>query len=361
MKSTIGLFLVGCAVIGTLFTLTNYGNHAVDGGYVAYVYTNPIWGKKQFDSTINGPGGTGYWAWRRETLNISVTPWTMEEKFNDILAKDKLMMQAQASLVFRIDRTKVREFVEDYGAMNEVGKNEPSAIIKDAYNSFIQQHFRSAIRSEVSKYNGLDASANIPQITRAVEAELKRKFEGTPFIVESVTIGSTTPPKSVTDGVTKKVEQTQAYERQTIERQMAEQQIEIQKAQGQAAANKAAEEAEGRKRVAQAEADAALYKQQRDAEARLFSAQKEAEGILMVATANAEGKKKEAEALDQYSRAIGGNYVSLKFVENLDKLKLPNTVVGADFVGQLSGMLRGVTIDGTPVLKTVAPGVITAE
>lgn len=343
------------ACVTTIFVFANFGNHGVDGGYVAYVYQNPIMGEKKFVSTINGPGGTGFWCWRYNTLDISVTPWTMEEQFKDILAKDKLMMEAQASLVFRVDRTKVREFVENYGAMKEVSHADPKDIIQDAYGSFIQQHFRSAIRSEVSKYNGLDASSNIPQITRAVESELKNKFEGTPFIVESVTIGYTTPPKSVTDGVTKKVEQTQAYERQTIERQMAEQQIDIQKAQGQAAANKAAEEANGRKLVAQAEADAALYKQQKEAEAKLYSAQKDAEGILMVATAQAEGKKKEAEALEQYSRAIGGNYVSLKFVENLDKLKLPNTVVGADFVGQLSGMLRGVTIDGTPVLKTVVP------
>ena len=350
------LAFIGLA-LGGLFTLVNFGNHTVDGGYCAYVYSDPICGKKEFKDVISGPGGTGFWVWRYRTLDISVTPWTVEEKFDDILAKDKLMMSAQASLVFRINRARVKEFVENYGAMAEVDK-QPKSIILDAYSSFIQQHFRSAIRAEVSKYNGLDASANIPAITKAVEDELKNRFEGTPFIVESVTIGSTTPPKSVTDGVTKKVEATQAFERQTVERDMAKQQEEIQEAQGRAAARKAEQEAEGQRLAAKAKSDAELYAAQREADAKLYSQQKDAEGLLMIAKAQAEGKKMEAEALDVYSKAIGPNYISLEFVRNLDRLHLPTTVVGADFVSQLSGMLKGITIDGTQTLNSIAPGVI---
>lgn len=312
MTTTKLVSLIG-AVLVALFALCNFGNHSVDGGYVAYVYQNPIWGEKNFKSTLNGPGGTGYWCWRYETLDISVTPWTIEETFKDILAKDKLMMTAQASLVFHIDRTKVREFVENYGAMKEVNRSKPEAIITDAYQSFIQQHFRSAIRSEVSKYNGLDASANIPSITTAVETTLKKRFDGTPFVVDSVTIGSTTPPQSVIDGVTKKVETSQAYERQTIEKEMAKQQIEIQEAAGRAAAKKAEQEAEGQRLAKQQIADAELY-----------AARAEAEAIAVVGKAR-------AEAMRQQSEAIGGNYVNLKFVENMKSLNVPQTLVGQDF------------------------------
>lgn len=353
-NTIVGAIFIAVIAFCGLFTLLNFGNHSVDGGYVGYVYSNPLMGKKEFKGIINGPGGTGFWAWRQELLPISVTPWTVEENFGDILAKDKLMMNAQASLVFRINKARVKEFVEDYGAMSEVDR-KPESIIMDAYNSFIKQHFRSAIRAEVSKYNGLDASANIPSITRAVESQLKTRFENTPFIVESVTIGSTTPPKTVTEGVTKKVEATQAYERQSIERDMARQQEEIQEAQGRAAARKAEQEAEGQRLAAKAKADATLYAANRDAEAKLFAQQKEAEGILLVAKAQAEGKKAEAEALTEYSRAIGDKFVMLELVRNLDKLKLPQTVVGADFVKELSGVVKGVTVDGAKVVETIKP------
>lgn len=353
-KGCLFALVVGVVTFGGLFTLMNFGNHSVDGGYVGYVYSNPIMSQKEFKNIINGPGGTGFWAWRQELLPISVTPWTVEEKFDDILAKDKLMMNAQASLVFRINKARVKEFVEDYGAMSEVDR-KPESIIMDAYNSFIKQHFRSAIRAEVSRYNGLDASANIPAITNAVELQLKARFEGTPFIVESVTIGSTTPPKSVTEGVTKKVEATQAYERQTIERDMARQQEEIQEAQGRAAARKAEQEAEGQRLAAKAKADAELYSAQREAEAQLFARQKEAEGVLVLARAQAEGKKAEAEALTLYSKAIGDNYVALEFVKNLDRLHLPQTIVGSDFMQQIGGMFKGVTIDGSKAVNAVLP------
>lgn len=325
---TVGAFI---GAFGAVFTLSNFGNHSVDGGYVAYVYSNPIMDKKEYKGTIPGPGGTGFWAWRQETLNISVTPWTMDELFDDILAKDKLMMKAQASLVFRIDRTKVREFVENYGAMKEVNVDKPEGIIKDAYVSFIQQHFRSAIRSEVSKYDGLDASSNIPQITKAVESCLKAKFEGTPFIVESVTIGSTTPPKSVTEGVTKKVEVAQAYERQATELAMSQRSVEIKEAEGRAAARKAEQEAEGQRLAAKQKADAELYTAKAQADAKLYAAKVEAESIAAVGAA-------EAQAIKAKSDAIGSGYVNLRFVENLDKLKLPSTMVGGDIVQQIIGM-----------------------
>lgn len=330
-----GVIAAGVAAAGIIFAFCNFGNHAVDGGYVAYVYSNPIMGKKEFISTINGPGGTGFWSWRLQTVDISVTPWTMEETFDDILAKDKLMMNAQASLVFRIDRTKVREFVENYGALKEVNNDDPASIIKDAYLSFIQQHFRSAIRSEVSKYDGLDASSSIPQITRAVETDLKTKFEGTPFIVESVTIGSTTPPKSVTDGITKKVEVAQAYERQATELAMAQRSVEIKEAEGRAAARKAEQEAEGQRLAAKQKADAELYAAKAQADAKLYAAKAEAEAVAAVGAA-------EAEAIRAKSQAIGSGYVNLRFVENLDKLKLPTTMVGGDIMKQVTDLFSSV-------------------
>lgn len=331
IKSIVPVVATFC-ILGGCTLISNTGNHSVDGGYVGYVYTDPIIGKKEFVSTLTGPNGTGL-VWRQNVLSISVTPWTMEERFNDILAKDKLMMEAQASLVFRINKNMVKNFVEEYGAMTEVDK-KPESIIKDAYQSFIQQHFRSAVRAEVSKYNGLDASSSIPQITKAVEGELKAKFEGTPFIVESVTIGSTTPPKSVTDGITKKVEVTQAYERQATELAMSQRSVEIKEAEGRAAARKAEQEAEGQRLAAKQKADAELYAAKAQADAKLYAAKAEAEAIAAVGAA-------EAQAIKAKSEAVGSGYINLQFVENMHKLKLPNTYVGPDIMKMVSGLIGG--------------------
>ena len=107
----------------------NTSNEKVDGGYVAYVRTNPIVGVPEFRQVIKGPGGTGL-VWRQNSVIICVTPYTTEEKFDDIRAADHLKMRADAHLVWRIDANKVREFVEQYGAVTEVDPT-PEAIEKN--------------------------------------------------------------------------------------------------------------------------------------------------------------------------------------------------------------------------------------
>jgi hypothetical protein len=81
--STLGvgaLMILGGAGV---FVAMNCSNEKVDGGYAAYVYTNPIFGIKEFRSVIKGPGGTGY-VWRQKSIPICVTPYTMTENFDDI-------------------------------------------------------------------------------------------------------------------------------------------------------------------------------------------------------------------------------------------------------------------------------------
>ena len=223
--------------------LCNMSNEKVDGGYAAYVYSNPVWGCKEFKQVINGPGGTGM-VWRQDSIVVCVTPYTMMESFDDIRAADQLKMNAEAHLVWRIDPTKIKEFVEQYGAISEV-EHTPEAIATDAYDSFVKQPFRTAVRTSIAEYRGLDAPANIPAITNKVETILRQHFEGTPFIIESVTIGHTIPPESVTAGITRKVEASQEYERQAIQLEIARRNEEIQLAEGRAQANRVREEAQG--------------------------------------------------------------------------------------------------------------------
>lgn len=317
-----GVIAVVLLVTGAIFLSSNLSNEKVDGGYAAYVYTNPIVGAKEFRQVINGPGGTGL-VWRQDSIQVCVTPYTMTEGFDDIRASDQLKMNAEAHLVWRIDAAKVREFVERYGAISEVERT-PEAIATDAYDSFVKQPFRTAVRTSIAEYRGLEAPANIPAITDKVENILRTHFEGTPFIIESVTIGHTIPPESVTAGITRKVEATQEYERQAIQLEIAKRNEEIQLAEGRASANRVREEARGQLDKAKAEADAALYRKRQEAEA-----------VLAMRRAEAEGLKLEAEARKALNDAVGDNLIRYEAVRRVGEAKVPHISVGNDAIRPL--------------------------
>ena len=318
---------IATAIVGSIFAFTNFSNEKVDGGYAAYVYSNPIFGSKEFKQVITGPGGTGM-VWRQDSIQVCVTPYTMTEAFDDIRAADQLKMNAEAHLVWRIDPTRVKEFVEQYGALAEVD-HTPQAIAEDAYESFVKQPFRTAVRTSIAEYRGLEAPANIPAITDKVTAILKQHFEGTPFIIESVTIGHTIPPESVTAGITRKVEATQEYERQAIQLEIAKRNEEIQIAEGRAAANRVREEAQGALDKAKAEADAELYRQQQAAAA-----------VLAMRTAEAQGMKLEAEGRKALNDAIGENLIRYEAIQRIGDAKVPHINVGTDAVRPLMNVLQ---------------------
>lgn len=325
--------LVILSLLGGCVTTCNCSNVKVDGGYAAYVYSDPILGQKEFIKVMTGPNSTGL-VWRQRACVISVTPWRMAESFENIQSSDNLMTSAEASIVFKVNPAMIREFVEQYGAMAEVGTG-PDEIIKDAYESFIQKPFQTSVRNAISQYRGLDAAKHIPDITNQVYGDMSKMLAGTPFMLQSVNIGRTTPPKEVVAGIVAKVEATQTDEKRDIELSIARKNEEIREAEGRAEARRMEQEAEGQRLAAKSKSDADLYAAQRKADAELYQNQKAAEGELMLARARAEGKKAEAEAVRQYSESVGENYVRLQFVQNLKDLKLPNTMVGSDLLNSV--------------------------
>ncbi|MFI3242955.1 MAG: SPFH domain-containing protein [Akkermansia sp.] len=337
--SSITAIAVPALIAGGVFAAYNFSNETVDGGYAAYVYSKPIFGAKEFKQVLRGPGGTGM-VWRQDSFIVSVTPYTMSEQFTDIRAADQLKMTAEAYLVFRIDANKVKEFVEQYGAMSEVSSSDPEAIVTDAYQSFIQQPFRTAVRSAIARFSGLDAPAHLSDITVMVTNDLKTQLAKTPFILESVTIGSTTPPESVTAGITKKVEATQEYERQAIELEIAKRSEEIANAEGRAKANRVSEEARGNLLRVQAEADAERYKQEQMAQAELAQKKAQAEGLLMIKKAEVEGMLLEAKGRQALGDSITDSFIRLEAVKNFDKLKFPHIVVGSEIISPIQNILQ---------------------
>lgn len=338
--SSLGAIAIPVLIGAGVFSAYNFSNETVDGGYAAYVYSKPIFGAKEFKSIIKGPGGTGM-VWRQASIIVSVTPYTMSEQFSDIRAADQLKMTAEAYLVYRIDPTKVKEFVEQYGAISEVANN-PEAISNDAYESFIQQPFRTAVRSAIARFSGLEAPARIPEITEMVRKDLTAQLKDSPFIVESVTIGSTTPPESVTAGITKKVEATQEYERQEELLKIAKRAEEIANAEGRALANRVTEEAQGNLARVKAEADAERYKQEQEALAQLAKQKAQAEGLLLLKQAEVEGMMLEAKGRQALGDATTDSYIRLESVKNFDKLKFPHIVVGSDILAPLQNILQRV-------------------
>ncbi len=335
-KTKIPLFslLIPVAVIITgiivAFCFSNFSNKRVLSGFAGYVYSKPIFGKNQFEGILIGPSSTG-WAWRKEVSKVSITPDTTIEEFDAsnggaILGKDKLPISCKASLVYRLDPTRVKEFMEDYGGIAQSsGRNDDEVadeIMLFAYKNFIQQPFRTAVRAELSQYNALDASSSLQHISDNVYAQLSKRLNGTPFIVDSVAVGETNPPQAIIESVVRKVQTTQENERKETELQIARKDIAIQRARG---------EAEGamKMEIARQEANANLV--QGEAEAKVIIMKGKAQ-----AAATLEAAKAEAQGLALKEKALGPNTLRAKAFDkmlNNAKVYLPS---GKDANGNMS-------------------------
>ncbi len=315
------LMLLALGGLG-MFVAANCENHRVLSGFAGYVYTKPIFGQNKFEKVIPGPSSTG-WVWRRQVSKVSITPDTTVETFDAanggaILGKDKLPISCKASLVYRLDPTKVKEFMEDYGGIAQSsGRNDDEVadeIMLFAYKNFIQQPFRTAVRAELSQYNALDASGSLQIISDNVFEQLRKRLDGTPFIVDSVAVGETTPPPAIIDSVVKKVQTTQENERKETELQIAQKDVEIQRARG---------EAEGAMKLEIARQEAAANLARGEAEAKVIAMQGAARAEAALAAARAE-----AEGLRMKEAALGKSVLQWKAYESMynnAKLYLPAT------------------------------------
>ncbi len=330
IPSMLGPVLIFILIAAGIFIYSNCGNKRVLSGFAGYVYSKPIFGQNEFKGILIGPSSTG-WVWRQEVSKVSITPDTTVEEFDArnggaILGKDKLPISCKASLVYRLDPTKVKEFMEDFGGIAQSsGRNDDEVadeIMLFAYKNFIQQPFRTAVRAELSQYNALDASSSLQIISDNVFEQLKKRLNNTPFIVDSVAVGETTPPQAVIDSVVKKVQTTQENERKETELQIAQKDIEIQRARG---------EAEGamKMEIARQEANANLARGKAEAEVIVMQGKAKAEAALAAAKAEAEG-------LALKEKAMGPNVLKAKAYENMlhnSKVYLPS---GKDADGNMS-------------------------
>lgn len=306
----------------------NISNEQVKGGYAQYIYTKPYFGKSTFQGVQIGPDSTGI-RWRIRTQIVSITPYTYEEKFDNILSKDNLPMSVECSIIWKIESDKVREFVEKFGGLDE--NTDPDRIARYAYEDFIQKQLMNILRSEYAKYESLKVSANISEISDVVTKRLRERLTATPFEVTSVVIGKTMPPDEVTNQIKRTAVAQQQIITQEQERVLAERQVEIQRQKGMAEARMMEEKALGQLAQTKAKADAEYY-----------TKQKAADAIRLTYEAEADGQKKLAAAMESKNKAIGQNLILYQFVENFKEAKLPQTltVVGSDFLEQILRRLQ---------------------
>ena len=224
------------AVIVAVVVDVNYHNVQAPAGYAAYVIERPILGSTSFQRVIFGPSSTGL-TWRTYGDLVSITPYSYSELFetsSTLIAKDKLPIIGGAHIVWRIRATpeQVRLYMEKFGGLDVA--HSPDAIAKESYQNYIKEPFRTLVREEFAKYDGLAVPDHLADMGRSIQKELTDKLTATTFEVLQVVVGNAQPPAAVLEKIAMKVAAAQELERKSIELDIANKSRDIEKANGQA-------------------------------------------------------------------------------------------------------------------------------
>ena len=241
MRSTLAVLpLLIIAIIAAIVISSNYHNVQAPAGYATYVVERPIVGSTSFQEVIFGPSSTGL-RWRAFGDLVSVTPYSYPENFegsSTLIAKDKLPIIGGAHIVWRLRSTpdQIRLYMEKFGGLDEA--HTPDATAKFSYENYIKEPFRTLVREEFAKYDGLAVSEHLAQMGLSIQQELTTRLVQTPFEVLQVVVGNAQPPAQVLEKIAMKVAAAQELERKSIELDIANKSREIEKANGQASGDR---------------------------------------------------------------------------------------------------------------------------
>jgi regulator of protease activity HflC (stomatin/prohibitin superfamily) len=237
-----GLFTVilvgGFAAL--LVLLSNFHNVQAPAGYAAYVIERPILGSTTFKRVIFGPSSTGL-AWRQYGDLVSITPYSYSEMFetsSTLIAKDKLPIIGGAHIVWRLRSTpdQIQLYMEKFGGLDEA--HTPDQTAKMSYENYIKEPFRTLVREEFAKYEGLAVPDHLADMGRSIQQELSSKLAATPFELLQVVVGNAQPPAAVLEKIALKVAAAQELERKATELEIANRSRDIEKANGEAAGDR---------------------------------------------------------------------------------------------------------------------------
>jgi regulator of protease activity HflC (stomatin/prohibitin superfamily) len=226
------LAVIGAGVIGS-----NYHNVQAPAGCAAYVVERPIMGSTTFQQVIMGPGSTGL-MWRAFGDVVSITPYSYSELFENtgvLIAKDKLPIIGGAHIVWQLRREadQVKNYMEKYGGLDVA--HSPDEIARESYENYIKEPFRTLVREEFAKYEGLAVPDHLADMGQSIQDELTARLKDTPFQVIQVVVGNAQPPAQVLEKIALKVAAVQELERKATELEIANRSKEIEKANGDAA------------------------------------------------------------------------------------------------------------------------------
>jgi regulator of protease activity HflC (stomatin/prohibitin superfamily) len=217
--------LVIAAILMPTVWLIGSSNPGTPAGYVGYVTQGAIFGKKQFVCLQTGPNSPGR-SWLYAVTNVSITPYTYNELFDDkspVLSKDSLRVRFAGHILWRIKAADVRDFVENYGEESE----NPEEVVTDAYNSYIKEPFRTALRNEIQKYDAFNITQQINLIQDDVKNVVVKWAAKTPFEIMAVQVGNVQFPEEVANAVAAKLATEQRLQQKEFDLKIADKDREI--------------------------------------------------------------------------------------------------------------------------------------
>ena len=198
-------------------------NPTTPAGYVGYVTQGAWFGKAHFLGTQVGPTSYGR-TWLADVVNVSVTPFTYDEPFDDatgVLSKDRVRIKFAVHIIFKVKSSseQIQEFVNQYTTLTGSGREDPNATVKTAYNNFVKEPLRTAARNEVQRFEALEIADKIVDIGNAVEKKTKDMCKDTPFDIIQVVVGNIQFPDAVAIAVADRMAATQKLEQVKIDAQ----------------------------------------------------------------------------------------------------------------------------------------------
>jgi regulator of protease activity HflC (stomatin/prohibitin superfamily) len=221
----VGGILVGLLALSGIVWLCGASNPLTDAGYVGYVTHGSVFGSSRFYGLQRGPASPGR-TWLLNVVNVSITPYTYDEKFektdkNDtrILAKDNVAVSFEVHLIWRVKPDRVREFVEKFAAIHD--GTQPDVVVRTAYDNFLKQQLRTFARDEIKGRDGFAIKDEIDAIGKAVFDKTLALCDNTPFQIDSVVVGNIQYPPEVEAAISNKLAQQQNLQTKLIEVEIA--------------------------------------------------------------------------------------------------------------------------------------------
>lgn len=230
--SGIGVLLLVGLIIGCVVWWIGSKNPETPAGYVGYVTHGAVFGETEFVGLQTGPTSPGR-GWLLKVVNVSVTPYTYTEPFGGpaaVLSKDRLMIQFEVHVTWRVRPDRVKEFVERFAYGDS---NSPDKLVADAYKNFIREPLRSFAREEVQKLDSMAIADSITNIGEQVFQRLTQMTSDTPFDVMKIVVGNIQFPETVALAVARKMAAQQTLEQQQTEVDIAKKKAEIRVAEAE--------------------------------------------------------------------------------------------------------------------------------